>query len=142
MLLKNTAFSVVCVLILFVAKAVLPYVSPGFFGPDKPFWDWSALTWSQWIYPITAFAQEFISHGIVQESLDRIFTGRHSGWVSIAISSLFFGALHIHKGLAYMICATVLSVFLCIIYKKQRSVWGLTIPHFLLGSAVSFLNWV
>lgn len=141
-LVKNTVFSIVGIIVLFAAKAAALYFLPGYFSPDEPFWDWSALTWAQWIYPITAFAQEFISHGIIQESLDRVFAGKYSGWISIAISSLFFGALHIHKGLMYMICATVLSLFLCVIYRKQRSVWGLTIPHFFLGSVANFLNWV
>lgn len=41
-----------------------------------------------------------------------------------------------------MICAMLLSCILCLIYQKQRSVWGLTIPHFALGTVASFLNFV
>ena len=41
-----------------------------------------------------------------------------------------------------MICAMLLSCILCLIYQKQSSVWGLTIPHFALGTVASFLNFV
>lgn len=138
----NGTITVAGIFLLLAVKAAILRFWPGFFDPEMPFWDWRALTWAQWIYPVTAFAQEFISHGIIQESLDRLFVGKYREWISVAVSSLFFGAVHIHKGLAYMICAMLLSCILCLIYQKQRSVWGLTIPHFALGTVASFLNFV
>ncbi len=41
-----------------------------------------------------------------------------------------------------MICARFLSCALFLIDQKQRSVWDLTIPHFMLGTVASFLNFV
>ena len=51
----------------------------------------------------------------------------------------FFGAMHIHKGLFYMLGAVALLSVFGIIYRKQKTIWGLCVPHFVLGIAVGIL---
>ena len=42
----------------------------------------------------------------------------------------------------YMIAATALLSLFGILYRRQNSIWGLCIPHFVLGEIVWFLGFV
>ncbi len=128
--------------ILFGTKLILQRVSPGFFAEGAPFWDWSRLNWSDYTYPFTVVLQEFLSRGVIHENLRRIFVGKHSEAAAIIVSSLLFGALHIHRGFIYMIAATALLAIFGILYRRQNSIWGLCIPHFVLGEIIWFLGYV
>ena len=128
--------------ILFGLKLLLLRVSPGFFAQGAPFWDWSRLNWSDYTYPLTVVLQEFLSRGVIHENLRRIFVGKYSEAAAVIVSSLIFGALHIHRGFMYMIAATALLSLFGILYRRQNSIWGLCIPHFILGEAVWFLGFV
>ncbi len=128
--------------ILFGIKAVLLRVSPGFFPAGAPFWDWSRMNWSDFTYPLTVVLQEFLSRGVIHENLRRIFVGKYSEIAAIIVSSLLFGALHIHRGFMYMLAATALLSIFGILYRKQNSIWGLCIPHFVLGEVVWYLGFV
>ena len=127
---------------LFGLKLILLRVSPGFFPEGTPFWDWSRLNWSDFTYPLTVMLQEFLSRGVIHENLRRIFVGKHSETAAIVVSSLLFGVLHVHRGFMYMIAATALLAIFGILYRKQNSIWGLCIPHFVLGEVVWFLRFV
>ena len=128
--------------ILFGLKLILLRVSPGFFDAGAPFWDWSRMNWSDFIYPLTVVLQEFLSRGVIHENLRRIFVGKHSEAAAVIVSSLLFGALHIHRGFLYMLAATALLSVFGILYRKQNTIWGLCIPHFVLGEVVWFLGFV
>ena len=127
---------------LVVIKLIVRRTSPGFFEEGAPFWDWSRLNWSDVIYPLTVVLQEFLSRGVIHENLRRIFVGKYSETMAIIVSSLLFGALHIHRGFIYMLAATVLLAIFGILYRKQNSIWGLCIPHFVLGEMIWFLGYV
>ena len=128
--------------ILFGIKLVILRVSPGFFPEGAPFWDWSRMNWSDITYPLTVVLQEFLSRGVIHENLRRIFVGKYSEAAAIIVSSLLFGALHIHRGFMYMLAATALLAIFGILYRKQNSIWGLCIPHFVLGEVVWYLGFV
>ena len=128
--------------VLFGLKLLILRVSPGFFPAGAPFWDWSRLNWSDYTYPLTVVLQEFLSRGVIHENLRRIFVGKHSEAMAIIVSSLLFGAMHIHRGFLYMIAATALLSIFGILYHRQNSIWGLCIPHFFLGEVVWFLRFV
>ena len=117
-------------------------VSPGFVPAGAPFWDWSKANWSDYIYPLTTVLQEFLSRGVIHENLRRIFVGKHSEGAAIIVSSLIFGALHIHRGFMYMLAATALLSIFGVLYRRQNSIWGLCIPHFVLGEIVWYLGFV
>ena len=128
--------------VLFGAKLIILRVSPGFFPAGAPFWDWSLMNWSDIAYPLTVVLQEFLSRGVIHENLRRIFVGKHSETAAIIVSSLIFGALHIHRGFMYMVAATALLSIFGILYRRQNSIWGLCIPHFVLGEIVWYLGFV
>ena len=127
---------------LFGVKLLLLRIAPGFFPEGAPFWDWSKLGWSDFAYPLTAILQEFLSRGVIHENLRRIFVGKYSEAAAIVVSSLLFGALHIHRGFMYMLAATALLSIFGVLYRKQNSIWGLCIPHFVLGEVIWYLGFV
>ncbi len=128
--------------LLVLGKVVLLRVAPGFFPQGAPFWDWSVGTFADVIYPLTVVLQEFLARGVMQENLRRIFTGRHATAMSIVVSSLVFGVLHIAYGFAFMVGATLLLGVLGIFYHKQGNIWGLCIIHYVLGEAATFLRYI
>lgn len=128
--------------LLFGLKLVLLRASPGFFAAGAPFWDWGRMNWSDYTYPLTTVLQEFLSRGVIHENLRRIFVGKHSEAAAIIVSSLIFGALHIHRGFLYMLAATALLSIFGVLYRRQNSIWGLCIPHFVLGEIVWYLGFV
>ena len=128
------------VVLVVLLKVVMLRVVPGYFKPGAPFWDWSAANFSDYMYPLTVVFQEFLARSVMQESLYRIFTGKHQAFLSVLVSSLMFGALHIAYGLPLMLGASILLGALGTLYHKQRSIWGLAIVHYVLGEAVTYLG--
>lgn len=126
---------------LVLGKVVLLRVAPGFFPEGAPFWDWSVGTFADVIYPLTVILQEFLARGVMQENLRRIFTGRHAGFLSIFVSALVFGVLHIAYGLPYMLGSFALLGALGVLYHKQGNIWGLCIVHYVLGEVATFLRY-
>ena len=59
---------------------------------------------------------------------------------AIVVSSLVFGALHLFLGLIYMLGAVVLLGGMGVLYRRQNTIWGLCIPHYVLGMALTFLG--
>ena len=135
-------FTVIFAAALFGVKYILMRTSPDFFPVGAPFWDWGRMNWSDIAYPVTVVLQEFLSRGVIHENLRRIFVGRHSEGAAIIVSSLIFGALHIHRGFMYMLAATALLSIFGVLYRRQNSIWGLCIPHFVLGEIVWYLGFV
>lgn len=127
---------------LVAGKWILLRLAPGFFPENAPFWDWSVATPADLIYPLTVVLQEFLARGVMQESLNRIFIGRHAAAVSILVSALVFGVLHIAYGLPYMVGASLLLGVLGILYHKQGNIWGLCIIHYVLGEMATFLRYL
>lgn len=128
--------------LLIVGKIVILRVAPGFFPEGAPFWDWSILTFANVIYPLTVVLQEFLARGVMQENLKRIFAGKYAGVLSIVVSALVFGVLHIAYGLPFMLAASLLLGVLGTLYHKQGNIWGLCIIHYVLGEVATFLRYL
>ncbi len=129
------------VVLLILVKVVMLKVKPDYFPSDAPFFEWrNLLKVSRILYPFTAILQEFLVRGGVHENMRRIFTGKRGETVAIVVSSLFFGALHLYLGIAYMAGAALLLGLLGVLYRKQNTIWGLCIPHYVLGTALSILS--
>lgn len=127
---------------LVLGKVILLRTAPGVFPAGAPFWDWSILSWSNIVYPFTAVLQEFLARGVMQANLLRIFDGRHAAALSIIVSSLVFGVLHIAYGLPFMLGAALLLGALGVLYHRQGNIWGLSIVHFVLGEVATFLRYL
>ncbi|MBQ6560593.1 MAG: PAS domain S-box protein [Erysipelotrichaceae bacterium] len=125
--------------LLVIAKLILLKVNPSYFPADKPFFDFKRLTIWEFTYVISVVWQEFVARGVVHESLRRVIPGKYSEVMALVMSSLFFGAIHIHVGLHYMIGAAALLGVLGLLYIRQNSIWGTCIPHYILGVALVVL---
>lgn len=125
-----------------IAKVLIIKVVPGFFPEGTPFFNWNNLGPSDAIYIFTAVLQEFLARGVMQENLRRIFTGKNGEYMSIVISALLFGVMHVAHGFTYMIGATVLLGALGLLYNKQRNIWGLSIIHYVFGEAATLLGFI
>ena len=134
--------AVIGTVVMVGGKVLLLRVAPGFFPEGAPFWDWSAGTVADIFYPATAVLQEFLARGVMQENLNRVFSGKHAMGMSVFVSSLAFGVMHIHYGLPYMLAASILLGALGMLYNRQRNIWGLCIIHYVLGEVATFLRYV
>lgn len=139
--------TIAAVAILCIAKLIILRLFPSFtfYNPDNKFFDFSKYTiFGRLEYGVCVIAQEYLSRGLVYECVRRIVSTednqKYVDTISIIVSSLYFAALHIYLGVTYMIGAFVLLSIFGFIYKKQRSIWGLCIPHFILGMAIEILG--
>lgn len=127
--------------LLILVKVAMLKANPGHFEAGTPFFDWKVLLrTSSILYPFTAILQEFLVRGVVHENMRRIFTGKRGETLAIVVSSLFFGALHLYLGLMFMAGAALLLGVLGVLYRRQNTIWGLCIPHFVLGLMLSILH--
>lgn len=88
------------------------------------------------------FAQELVSRGLIHEQARIVINSKHRETLSIVLSSLIFAAAHVHLGLIYMLSAGLLLGILGIVYRKQGTILGLCIPHYVLGEFLGILGFV
>lgn len=143
----NVILTIVASILMIIIKIVIIKNVPSFtfYSVDNHFFDFSKYTLLQRIeYGICVIAQEYLSRGLVYECIRRIVSTekneKYVDVIAIIVSSLYFAALHIYLGPTYMIGAFVLLSIFGIIYRKQRSIWGLCIPHFILGMLLEILG--
>lgn len=114
-----------------------------FFIPARPFFAWGKYPLSDYLfYALSVVGQEFVSRGVVYECMRRILPGEHNEVFAIVVSSMIFGAVHVHVGFIYMVGAVLLLSVLGVLYTRQGTIWGLCIPHYILGIALGLLGYV
>ncbi len=138
-ILVDSLITVVGVILLIGVKFLIMKVMPDFFDPDQPFFNFD-FKFSEYIYPVVVVVQEFLTRCVMHENLRRVITGKYSEWMAIIVSSLLFAVLHIHMGIFFMIGAMVLLGALGMLYRKQGTIWGLCIPHYVLGTTLTVLG--
>ena len=117
--------------LIIVAKLII--------SPGKALFEFSNWGIEQTLYPLTVVAQELLTRGAAQSSLSIALPEKTPSIIPIILSSLFFGALHIHKGLVYMVGAMILLSIFGLLYNKQKTIWGLCIPHYFLGLSIAII---
>ena len=140
-LLINIAFSLIACLVMIAAKAIFILSGSTFFPEDQPFFDFQ-FTLGMKLYPLSVLLQEILSQSIIHECLMRILKGKNSHIHAIILSSILFTVLHIHRGFGFMIGSLLLGCGIGILYRKQRTVWGLCITHYSVSMMAFFLNWL
>ena len=139
--LINVALSAAAVLLMILAKAVLIRKGSSFFPEVEPFFDFH-FTLGMKLYPLSVLLQEFLSQSVIHECLMRILKGKHSHIYAIVLSALLFTALHIHRGFGFMIGSLLLCIGIGVVYRKQRTIWGLCITHYSVSMMAFFMNWL
>ncbi len=127
------------VVLLIGLKYLIVTFVPGFFPEGTPFFNFN-FTWSEWIYPVVVVLQEFLTRSVMHENLRRVISGPNKEWMAIVVSSLLFGVLHIYMGVFFMVGAAILLGALGMLYRKQGTIWGLCIPHYVLGTTLTVLG--
>lgn len=145
--ITDTILTIIAVVIMCLIKLLILKFVPSFtfYTKNNQFFDFSKYTiFGRLEYGVCVISQEYLSRGLVYECIRRIVsTDKNKKYVdaiAIIVSSLYFAALHIYLGVTYMIGAFILLSLFGIIYKKQRSIWGLCIPHFILGMMIEILG--
>jgi len=142
-ILMDIIIAVILVGLLVVAKVIIMNFVPGYFDPSEPFIRWNVYPISEYfIYSGTALLQEIIARGFIHQSMKGILPEQHVNITSILVSSMLFGAFHIHLGLTYMVFAVIFLSSMGLIYNRQHNIWGLTIIHYVLGMAIGLLGYV
>lgn len=139
--LVNVAFTLLACLVMIAAKAIFVMTGSGFFPEGQPFFDFQ-FTLGMKLYPLSVLLQEILSQSVIHECLMRILKGKNSHIHAILLSSILFTALHIHRGFGFMIGSLLLGCGIGILYRKQRTVWGLCITHYSVSMMAFFLNWL
>ncbi len=137
--ITDSIIAAVGVVLLIGVKFLMVRFVPDFFPPGTPFFNFD-FTWSEWIYPVVVVMQEFLTRSVMHENLRRIIVGKHSEWMAIIVSSILFGVLHIYMGIFFMFGAVILLGALGMLYRKQGTIWGLCIPHYILGTTLTILG--
>ena len=131
--------------LLILAKLILLKTVPGFtfYCKDDAFFDFTKYEWYRYfLYLCSVFAQELVSRGLIHEQARIVINSKHRETLSIVLSSLIFAAAHVHLGLIYMLSAGLLLGILGIVYRKQGTILGLCIPHYVLGEFLGILGFV
>ena len=139
--LINVTISLLACLVMIVAKAIFVMRGSAFFPEGQPFFDFQ-FTLGMKLYPLSVLLQEVLSQSIIHECLMRMLKGKNSHIHAILLSSILFTVLHIHRGFGFMIGSLLLGCVIGILYRKQRSVWGLCITHYSVSMMAFFLNWL
>ena len=139
--LMNVTFSLIACLVMIATKAIFMLSGSAFFPEDQPFFDFQ-FTLGMKLYPISVLLQEILSQSIIHECLMRILKGKNSHIHAIILSSILFTVLHIHRGFGFMIGSLLLGCGIGVLYRKQRTIWGLCITHYSVSMMAFFLNWL
>ena len=139
--LINVTISLLACLVMIAAKAFFVMRGSAFFPKGQPFFDFQ-FTLGMKLYPLSVLLQEILSQSIIHECLMRMLKGKNSHIHAILLSSILFTVLHIHRGFGFMIGSLLLGCVIGILYRKQRSVWGLCITHYSVSMMAFFLNWL
>lgn len=141
-ILEDFFITLLLIAFMCLAKVVIRRLVPGYFDDSRfVLWDKSPLS-EYLMYIVSVIAQEFITRGVVHETINYVVESKHKKSLSIIVSSLLFGAMHLHLGITYMASAAFLLGMLGLVYNRQKSIWGLCIPHYVLGFLLGLLGFV
>ena len=135
----DTALTLAVLGVMIAAKLILRRFFPTELDPQAPIFRWNALVPLDLLYIPTVVLQELLVRGVMQGSLERILPESYPPAVANVVASLVFGSIHIHKGIVFMVGAALLLAFFGVLYRKQRTIWGLCIPHLVLSWSLRIL---
>lgn len=85
------------------------------------------------LYTVLSPVQEFVARGLLQGSLQKLFTGRHVGLRAVIVANAIFSISHQHLGLTYALAVFIPGLFWGWLYHRQRSLVGVSVSHVIIG---------
>ncbi|HHW47617.1 MAG TPA: cyclic nucleotide-binding domain-containing protein [Clostridiaceae bacterium] len=141
-IMESLVISLAIMGILALAKYALIVAYPDKI-PDKRIIVWEYFDYTYVTYLVVAPLQEFITRGVVQSSLERLLVGRSKVVLSIIITSLLFGSLHVFASIYLALAAVVTGWLWGWMYYRHKNLIGISISHFLIGNFTGLLGlWV
>jgi len=113
---------------------------PGVFQ-EKPIIDLSYFGISYITYIVVAPLQEFVSRGAIQGSLEKLLDVRSKGFVSILVTTMLFGAIHVMISFNLAIASIIMGWIWGWMYHKQQSLVGVSLSHFLVGNMAGLMGY-
>lgn len=95
---------------------------------------WHYFDWSYVTYLAVAPLQEFVTRGVFQSSIQRLLISRYDWLLAISITSLVFGALHLHSSVYLGLAAFATSWLWGILFARHQTLVGVSVSHFLIGN--------
>ena len=84
-------------------------------------------------YAVGVIAQEIISRGFLQTSLERILTGKYKTLMAVLTASLLFAVAHLHYSISAVLATLLGGFFFGWLFYRHRTLVGVCVVHFLLG---------
>jgi CRP-like cAMP-binding protein len=138
--LESVAVSVAVIVALFLFKMLANTYRPGIFKESQiVYFGYFGLSYVTYI--VIAPLQEFITRGTVQSTLERLFTGRNSGFLAILVTSFLFGSLHVYSSIPLAVSALLTSWLWGWMYHRQETLIGVSLSHFLIGNAAGLMGY-
>lgn len=137
-LTESLAVSTLLIGILFAVRAACIQSGTAFHG--EPLLTGAYLTWFIPCYLLVAPLQEFLMRGITQTAFQRVMQGRHHTAWAIILSSVLFAVVHLQYSVKFAVLAFIPSVIWGILYQRRPTLLGVSVSHFLVGSAVLALG--
>ncbi len=101
---------------------------------DTALLNWHYFDWSYITYLAVAPLQEFVTRGVFQSSIQRLLISRYDWLLAISITSLVFGALHLHSSVALGLAAFATSWLWGLLFARHKTLVGVSVSHFLIGN--------
>ena len=95
--------------------------------PNETLINWTYWNWTYVSYILVAPLQEFIARGVFQSTVARLIVSKRSAFLSILVTSVLFGALHLHTSVTLGIAAFTTSWLWGWMFARKRSLLGVGI---------------
>ncbi len=86
-------------------------------------------------YLPNSYLQEFVTRGMAQTAFQRFFSDER-GYISVLVTSVFFGIGHIPFGLVAVAVTFVGGIVLGLIYLRTHNIIGVTLIHYFFGGVL------
>lgn len=110
------------------------------FGPTDYLLSFSLVDWTYFTYILVVPLQEFVVRGVVQGSIDRLLVGKYRMLWAIVVTSLIFGAMHLHSSVALGFAAMFSGLLWGWMYARHRNLIGVSIAHFFISNWAGVLG--
>lgn len=84
-------------------------------------------------YVLTAFVQEFLARGVIQNCIKALVKIKYQKFFSILLTSLLFSLMHMPFRFYFMLVAFLLSMVLGYLYERHGDLWSCFILHWFCG---------
>ncbi len=128
------------VILLIVLKVMAFRYLPDLFREHRII-DLSQFGFTYITYIVVAPLQEFISRGVTQGTLAKLLDIRHKGFVSILVTTMLFGAMHMMSSFNLAIASIVMGWIWGWMYHRQQNLVGVSLSHFLIGNISGLMGY-